>query len=152
MPRIRRKPTRRALSAYTVIYSQWFYQIDSYIKEFIATPEVFTIDDEPAYADKVTGKNVDLRSLIDFNLDFFRVMNNREVTAEPIYLDPLYALREHLSFDTLDNLQLLDENVLEGLSGCLKDMRTSLNRLSLAEAADIVLTIRIKDLIHEMEV
>lgn len=27
-------------------------------------------------------------------------------------------------------------------------MRTSLNKLSLAEAADIVLTIRIKDLIH----
>ena len=151
MPRVRRKPTRRALSAYTVIYSQWFYQIDSYIKEFIATPEVFTIDDEPAYADKVTGKNIDLRSLIDFNLDFFQIMNNREITAEPIYLDPLYALNKHLSFDTLDELEYLDESVLSELTGCLKSMRASLNKLTLADAADIVLTIRIKDLIHEME-
>lgn len=147
MTKIRRKTTRRALSAYTVIYSQWFYQIDSYIKEFIATPEVFTIDDEPAYADKVTGQNVDLRSLIDFNLDFFRIMNNREMTDEPIYLEPLYLLREHLSFDTLDDLEYLDEAVLSELPDCLKSMRASLNKLTLADAADIVLTIRIKDLV-----
>ena len=152
MTRISRKPTRRALSAYTVIYSQWFYQIDSYIKEFIATPEVFTIDDEPAYADKVKGRNVDLRSLIAFNIDFFQIMNNRKIPDATICLKPLEELYAHITFDTLDDLEPLNENVLEGLSGCLKDMRTSLNKLSLADAADIVLTIRIKDLIHEMEV
>ncbi|HZJ99821.1 MAG TPA: hypothetical protein VFC79_07430 [Tissierellaceae bacterium] len=150
MSRIYKKPTikRRALSAYSIIYTQWFYQIDSYIKEFIVTPEVSTVDDVPVYADKVKGKLVDLRSLIAFNIDFFQIMNNRKIPASTLCLEPLEALYTHISFDTLDDLEPLDENVLEELSGCLKDMRTSLNKLSLAEAADIVLTIRIKDLIH----
>ena len=150
MSRIYKKPTikRRALSAYSIIYTQWFYQIDSYIKEFINTPEVSTVDDIPVYADKVKGNLVDLRSLIAFNLDFFQIMYNRKIPATTIHLKPLEELYTHITFDTLDDLEPLDENVLEELSGCLKDMRTSLNKLSLAEAADIVLTIRIKDLIH----
>lgn len=149
--RIQVKPRKKALSARVMVYNLWFYQFDAFIKDFIATPEVIAMEDHAVYHDKVKGGYVDVLSLLEFNHNFFRILNNRKKLGLEPELNTLADLFSHFNFESLDLLEPLDRSVYERLGQMVTAFTRSLNALTLAEASDIVLTLRIKKLTDKME-
>lgn len=149
--KINHKPQRRALSARMVIYNTWFYQLDSFLREYVDNPEITTMDDLPVFHDKVKGEYIDVRSMLKFNIDFFTIINNHIEPSKRIDLESLIDLYNHFSFDTLDDLQELSLETLESLLPLLRELTKSLNHISLTSASDIILTLRIKDFTDKLQ-
>lgn len=144
-------PRKRKLSARMMIHNLWFYQFDAFIKDFIAMPEVTAIDDQAVYHDKVKGEYVNVLSILKFNHNFFRILNNRKRLGLEPELNTLADLFSHFNFESLDLLEPLDLDVYERLGQMVKAFTKALNSLTLAEASDIILTLRIKDITDKIK-